>query len=79
MFSGDYHQREEPLFAVDLARKDLRHAKNLAETSGMKLPSGEITDKYLQDVKAERGEKGDVAAIYGAVRKEAGLPFANSQ
>lgn len=36
MTSGDYHKREEPLFAVDLARKDLRHATNLAGGSGIK-------------------------------------------
>lgn len=79
MASGDYFQREEPLFAVDLARKDLRHASNLAADAGMRLRSGEITDQYLQDVKAQRGEKGDIAAVYGAVRKEAGLPFENKQ
>jgi len=78
MTSGDYHKREEPLFAVDLARKDLRHASTLASDGGMRLRSVEVTDGYLQEVKKERGEKGDVAAVYGAIRKEAGLPFANN-
>lgn len=78
MTSGDYHKREEPLFAVDLARKDLRHASTLASEGGMRLRSVEVTDGYLQEVKKERGEKGDVAAVYGAIRKEAGLPFANN-
>lgn len=77
MHSGDYHTREEPLFAVDLARKDLRHASGLAGGEGVRLRSVEITDGYLQDVKKERGEKGDIAAVYGAIRKEAGLPFEN--
>ena len=77
MHSGDYHTREEPLFAVDLARKDLRHASGLAGDQGVRLRSVEVTDGYLQDVKKERGEKGDIAAVYGAVRKEAGLPFEN--
>ena len=77
MHSGDYHTREEPLFAVDLARKDLRHASGLAGGEGVRLRSVEVTDGYLQDVKKERGEKGDIAAVYGAIRKEAGLPFEN--
>lgn len=78
MTSGDCHKRDEPLFAVDLARKDLRHASTLASEGGMRLRSVEVTDGYLQEVKKERGEKGDVAAVYGAIRKEAGLPFANN-
>ncbi|OJJ42747.1 hypothetical protein ASPZODRAFT_155200 [Penicilliopsis zonata CBS 506.65] len=77
MTSGDYYQREEPLFAVDLARKDLRHAKNLAADAGVRLPSTEITDAYLASVKETKGEKGDIAGIYGAVRKESGLPYEN--
>lgn len=79
MTSGDYYTREEPLFAVDLARKDLRHATSLADDAGMRLKSVEITDKYLQEVKEERGDKGDIAAVYGAVRKESGLEFENKQ
>ncbi|KAH1489243.1 hypothetical protein LV164_005011 [Aspergillus fumigatus] len=79
MCTGDYYKREEPLFAVDLARKDLRHAASLAEAAGMRLRSVEITDAYLQEVKAEKGEKGDIAGVYGAIRKESGLPFENQQ
>lgn len=77
MISGDYHQREEPLFAVDLARKDLRHASNLAKEGGARLRNVEVTDAYLRDVKQERGEKGDIAAVYGAARKSAGMKFEN--
>ncbi|KAL3457486.1 hypothetical protein BJX64DRAFT_280577 [Aspergillus heterothallicus] len=77
MSSGEYFKREEPLFAVDLARKDLRHAANLAESAGMTLKSVKVTDDYLKVVKEEKGEKGDIAGIYGAIRKEAGLPFDN--
>ncbi|KAF7128610.1 hypothetical protein CNMCM5793_003398 [Aspergillus hiratsukae] len=79
MATGDYYKREEPLFAVDLARKDLRHAASLANAAGMRLRSVEVTDAYLEEVKAEKGEKGDIAAVYGAIRKESGLPFANGQ
>ncbi|KAF2433541.1 hypothetical protein EJ08DRAFT_676712 [Tothia fuscella] len=77
MRSGDYYKREEPLFAVDLARKDARHATELASSSGAKMPIIEIADKHLAAVKEHMGEKGDISSIYGAVRKENGLKFEN--
>ncbi|KAL4935463.1 hypothetical protein BDV06DRAFT_234306 [Aspergillus oleicola] len=77
MATGDYFKREEPLFAVDLARKDLRHAADLAEGAGMSLPSVKVTDDYLKVVKEEKGVNGDIAGVYGAIRKGAGLPFDN--
>ncbi|KAL4918150.1 hypothetical protein BDW62DRAFT_210643 [Aspergillus aurantiobrunneus] len=77
MATGEYFKREEPLFAVDLARKDLRHAANLAQGAGMTLPSVKVTDDYLKVVKEEKGEKGDIAGVYGAIRKGAGLPYDN--
>lgn len=77
MISGDYYQREEPLFAVDLARKDLRHASNLAKEGGQRMRNVEVTDGFLQDVKTEKGAKGDIAAVYGAARKAAGMDFGN--
>lgn len=77
MITGDYHKREEPLFAVDLARKDLRHASTLAKEGGQRMRNVEVTDGFLQDVKKEQGEKGDIAAIYGAARKAAGMEFSN--
>ncbi|KAK5998185.1 putative oxidoreductase YfjR-like protein [Cladobotryum mycophilum] len=77
MLSGDYHKREEPLFAVDLARKDARHARSLAKSVGVALHNVETADAHLAVVKEHVGSSGDIAAIYGAVRKEAGLPFEN--
>jgi 3-hydroxyisobutyrate dehydrogenase-like beta-hydroxyacid dehydrogenase len=77
MRSGDYHKREEPLFAVDLARKDARHAKELASSSGMKMDAVEVGDRHLAQVKEHMGERGDISSIYGAVRKENGLEFEN--
>jgi 3-hydroxyisobutyrate dehydrogenase-like beta-hydroxyacid dehydrogenase len=76
MISGDYN-REEPLFAVDLARKDARHAMALAKAAGIRLKDVEVADAHLEQVKKHRGEKGDIAGIYGAVRQEAGLKFEN--
>ena len=77
MISGDYHKREEPLFAVDLARKDAKHAMALAKTTGARLKDVEVADSHLAVVKEHMGERGDIASIYGAVRKEGGLDFEN--
>jgi len=65
----------QPLFQVDLALKDVGHALNLAETSGAKMRAVEVAKQHLLEVKEHRGEKGDIAGIYGAVRKESGLPY----
>ena len=75
MMSGDYHKREEPLFAVDLARKDARHALDLAKLAGVKMGDVEVADNHLKEVKEHAGASGDIAGIYGAVRKESGLEF----
>jgi len=78
MMSGDYHKREEPLFAVDLARKDARHAMTLAKEHGTRMKDVEVADAHLAQVKEYKGKAGDIAGIYGAVRQEAGLKFENS-
>jgi 3-hydroxyisobutyrate dehydrogenase-like beta-hydroxyacid dehydrogenase len=78
MLSGDYHKRKEPLFAVDLALKDARHAQDLARSSGARLHIGEIGAAHLRNVKEHSGSSGDIAGIYGALREEAGLPFENN-
>ena len=77
MRNGDYYKREEPLFAVDLARKDARHAMALAEENGGRMKNVELADSYLKVVKETQGAKGDIAGIYGAKRLESGLPFEN--
>jgi hypothetical protein len=35
----------------------------------------EVAKGHLEDTQKERGEKGDLAGIYGSVRQEAGLPY----
>ncbi|KAK9386983.1 NAD binding domain of 6-phosphogluconate dehydrogenase-domain-containing protein [Lipomyces mesembrius] len=72
--TGDY-VREQPLFAVDLAAKDARHALSLAKSSGTTLPVTEIAAKHLASVKEEMGVSGDITSIYGILREAAGLPF----
>ena len=58
----------QPLFGVDLARKDVGHALDLAKASGTKLKNLEGIDAHLIDVQQHMGSKGDIAGIYGAVR-----------
>ncbi|KKA26369.1 hypothetical protein TD95_001413 [Thielaviopsis punctulata] len=77
MLSGDYHERAEPLFAVDLARKDARHALDIAAKAGVTMANVLTADKHLVKVKEKAGEVGDIAAIYGAVREESGLKYEN--
>jgi len=77
MMEGDYFQRDYPLFAVDLARKDAGHALNLAKAAGTRLKNVEVADAHLAQVKEHVGEMGDIAGIYGAVRMEAGLKYEN--
>ncbi|WEW61943.1 hypothetical protein PRK78_007443 [Emydomyces testavorans] len=79
MISGDYFEREEPLFAVDWARKDVRHALDLAQSVGAQMKGLELVDGYLKELKAHSGETGDIAAIYGIARQRAGLEFENKQ
>ena len=75
MLQGDYYKREEPAFGVDLARKDARHALDLAKEAGVRMKGVEVADGHLADVQKRMGSKGDIAGIYGAVRQEAGLGF----
>lgn len=77
MLTGDYHKREEPLFAVGLARKDARHAMSLAEAAGARLKNVETAAAHLAALEEHAGPSGDIAGIYGAARKEAGLKFEN--
>lgn len=79
MLSGDYYQREEPLFAVDLARKDARHAQAIANEAGVTMKNVQLSDALLADVKEHMGTRGDIAGMYGAKRKQSGLAFENQQ
>lgn len=63
MLSGDYYQRDEPLFAVDLARKDARHAQAIANSAGVTMKNVQIADSLLQGVKEHMGAKGDIAGM----------------
>lgn len=77
MLAGDYYKREEPLFHVDLARKDARHAMDLAKKTDTSMPALAVADAHLAKVKEHLGDRGDIPSIYGAVREESGLKFEN--
>ncbi len=79
MRSGDYWQREEPLFSAKLARKDAGHAMAIAEKAGVQMKNVQLADGYLKGVQDHMEERGDIAGIYGAKRAEAGLKFENSE
>ncbi|MCJ1297871.1 hypothetical protein MMC08_000659 [Hypocenomyce scalaris] len=77
LLSGDYYKRKEPLFSVELALKDGRHAQAIAEKTGIVMKNVELAESYLKVVQEQRGPKGELAAMYGAKRLEVGLPFEN--
>ncbi|KAI0109477.1 NAD binding domain of 6-phosphogluconate dehydrogenase-domain-containing protein [Nemania sp. FL0031] len=78
MIKGTYWKMEEPLFSADNARKDAGHAMNLARSVGLDLKLTEQVDEYLKVVVDHAGgAKGDIAGMYGAVRKENGLKYEN--
>ncbi|KAI0908442.1 NAD binding domain of 6-phosphogluconate dehydrogenase-domain-containing protein [Ustulina deusta] len=74
MIKGVYWQMDEPLFSADNARKDAGHAMDMAREAGVDLRLIKQSDDYLKVVADHAGgAKGDIAGIYGAVRKQNGL------
>lgn len=69
----------QPLMTATLGRKDAHHAMELASKAGMRLKDLEVADAHLAKVEEEKGAKGDLAGIFGAVRMESGLPFGNQE
>jgi hypothetical protein len=59
MISGEYHQRDEPLFAVDLARKDARckyQRSSITQYSavGGRLLYGDVFQLHLVRLKEDK-------------------------
>jgi len=75
--TGDYYQHNPPIFSIDLARKDARHALSIAQEAGMTMKNIELTDSYLRVEQELRGSLGELAGIYGAKRLEVGLAYEN--
>jgi 3-hydroxyisobutyrate dehydrogenase-like beta-hydroxyacid dehydrogenase len=55
--SKDYCKRELPLFAVDLAMKDARHAQSLANKAGVNMKNVEVANEYLKVVEEHAGRR----------------------
>lgn len=77
MKSGEYHRKKDPLFAANLARKDARHVLDIAQSVEVSMKSVELAEHYLREVE-EYTMGGDITAMYGAIRREAGLPYENN-
>ncbi|KAI1207098.1 6-phosphogluconate dehydrogenase 2 [Annulohypoxylon truncatum] len=78
MTQGTYWKMAEPLFSADNARKDVGHAMKMAKNAGAELKLTKVADDYLKSVADYAGgDKGDVAGIYGAARRNAGLEYEN--
>ncbi|KAJ5509960.1 Dehydrogenase multihelical [Penicillium expansum] len=77
MKSGEYHRKKDPLFAASLARKDARHVLDIAQSVEVSMKSVELAEHYLREVE-EYTMGGDITAMYGAIRREAGLPYENN-
>jgi 3-hydroxyisobutyrate dehydrogenase-like beta-hydroxyacid dehydrogenase len=87
MISGEYAPLppKRPGFQVDLARKDCKHALDLAKECGARLEVVEVMDKHLKTAKEVGGDNMDIrldlsfvtdcSTTYGSLRKEAGLRF----
>ena len=62
MLEGDYAPvaPKRPGFFVDLARKDARHAMDLARECGARLEVVEVMDKHLKTAKEVGGENMDI-------------------
>jgi hypothetical protein len=58
--SIDY-KREEPIFVVDLAMKDVRHAQLLANKAGVHMKNVEVANEYVNGVKEHMGARRDIA------------------
>ncbi|KAI0387613.1 6-phosphogluconate dehydrogenase 2 [Hypomontagnella monticulosa] len=78
MLKGTYWKMEEPLFSANNALKDAGHVKSLGDSAGVELKLLGVANDYLKTVADHAGgDKGDIAGIYGAVRKNSGLKFEN--
>ena len=62
MLSGDYAPvpPKRPGFQIDLARKDCKHAMDIAAASGTRLEVTEIMDKHLARAKEIGGDNMDI-------------------
>ena len=91
MISGEYAPipPKRPGFQVDIARKDCKHAINIAEKCGARFEVVEVMDRHLKRAKEVGGDNMDIryflvcnalmtSTTYGTLRMEAGLKFSDT-
>ncbi|KAF5598617.1 6-phosphogluconate dehydrogenase [Fusarium pseudocircinatum] len=79
MVSGEYWTRDEPYASADIAMKDIKHLLGLGQEADMELKNAQTGLMYLQmAIEKSPGDRVDISAIYGAVRKVNGLEFENT-
>ncbi len=69
---------QSPSSGLELGIKDVGHGVSLAREAGMKLGIGEMYVEAAEEAKAygdEKGRRCDSSAVFGIVRKRAGLEF----
>jgi len=75
MLSGDYCPvpPKRPGFQVDLARKDCKHAMDIARASGTRLEVVELMDKHLAKAKEIGGDNMDIRYVFDCVGEMADI------
>ncbi|KAI4687622.1 uncharacterized protein J4E88_003213 [Alternaria novae-zelandiae] len=78
--SGSYFPPEgqAPSSGLELGIKDVGHGVSLARENGMRLRIGEMYLEAAEEARAygeERGRRCDSSAVFGSVRRRAGLGF----
>jgi 3-hydroxyisobutyrate dehydrogenase-like beta-hydroxyacid dehydrogenase len=64
----DHCKREQPLFAVDLAMKDARHAHSLANKADVHMKNIEVANEYLKVVKEHMDTRRDIAGVEAGMK-----------
>jgi 3-hydroxyisobutyrate dehydrogenase-like beta-hydroxyacid dehydrogenase len=70
MLSGDYVPipPKRPGFQVDLARKDCKHAMDIAEKSGARFEVVETMDRHLKRAKEIGGDNMDIRYVFPGIQ-----------
>ena len=73
MLDGSCFDVSQSVVDITKAQHVAAYVNNVADSCGAKLDSYNVAVRNLEDV----GDRGDIMAIYGAVREQSGLPFSN--
>lgn len=67
---------EQAQVPVEMALKDAHHAQKIANDVGANLPSLDLAESNLQELRSKHGAGIDSSAVYGIIREKCSLPFA---